>query len=77
MHHLSKATTAADEATLQNLSQHQLDNAFSRLDWGGCIYGVFGGTPVDFMHVFKQGILKHCLGLFMDSLTDQALKRQY
>ena len=26
--------------------------------------------PVDFMHVFKQGILKHCLGLFMDSLTD-------
>ena len=25
--------------------------------------------PVDFMHVFKQGILKHCLGLFMDSLT--------
>ena len=26
MHHLSKATTAADEATLQNLSQHQLDS---------------------------------------------------
>ena len=35
-----------------------------------CKYGIFGGTPVDFMHVFKQGILKHCLSLFMDSLTD-------
>ena len=32
MHHLSKATTMADETTLQNLSQHKLDNAFSQLD---------------------------------------------
>ena len=35
-----------------------------------CKYGIFGVTPEDFMHVFKQGILKHCSSLFMDSLTD-------
>ena len=68
MHNLSKESTT-DESVLKEISQHKLDNAFSRLDWGGCKYGIFGGTPVDFMHVFKQGILKHCLGLFMDSLT--------
>ena len=70
MHTLSQATTSTDVLTLKTLSQHHLDNAFSRLDWGGSKYGIFGGTPVDFMHVFKQGILKHCLGLFIDSLTD-------
>ena len=41
---------------------------------GGCKYGIFGRTPVDFMHVFKQGIASQALfGLvhgFSDTYTE-------
>ena len=64
IHNLSKESNT-DESVLKKLSQHKLDNAFSRLDWGGSKYGIFGGTPVDFMHVFKQGILSQALSGFV------------
>ena len=40
-----------DESVLKKLSQHKLDNAFSRLDWGGGV-----GLQVGYLWCYSSGL---------------------
>ena len=51
IHNLSKESNT-DESVLKKLSQHKLDNAFSRLDWGGG--GV--GLQVGYLWCYSSGL---------------------
>ena len=61
----------AVEILNQALGSHKVANAYFALDFAS-VYGVFGHTLADLMHLLEEGILKYVLAVFLDPLSDTA-----
>ena len=47
---------------LKKLCQYNVENAFFKVDFGGCPYGVFGAAmPIELLHSLENGLMKDCL----------------
>jgi hypothetical protein len=56
-------------ATLDAMSAHRCDNAFFDMKFGHNPFGITLTTPLDMMHLFKSGIIKHVCQMFVDSMS--------
>ena len=47
---------------LQNLNQYCVENAWFKVDFGGCPYGIFSAMcPVEPLHAVEHGLITTCL----------------
>ena len=53
----------------QNLSMHQVDNAFGSINMGGPSNGIFTATPPDMLHVVRKGVMERLVRSILDELT--------
>jgi hypothetical protein len=56
-------------AALDAMSAHHCDNAFFDIKFGHNPFGITLATPLDMMHLFKSGIVKHVCQTFVDSMS--------
>jgi hypothetical protein len=56
-------------ATLDAMSAHRCDNAFFDIKFGHNPFGIMLATPLDMMHLFEMGIVKHVCQTFVDSMS--------
>jgi hypothetical protein len=70
MQELFRQGNAAD---LQENSQHYVDNAFFKVDFGGDPYGIFSGTPVEMLHALQLGIMEYVMEVFFDCFPARVL----
>ena len=50
-------------------SFHPIGNAFSNLEMGDEVHGIYGATVAEVLHVFYMGLLKYATTHFIDSLS--------
>jgi hypothetical protein len=62
-------------ATLDAMSAHLCDNAFFDIKFGHNLFGIMLATPLDMMHLFELGIVKHVCQTFVDSMSTNARVR--
>ena len=55
--------------TLDNISFHDVDNAFEDLDMGDEIHGIYGGTCGEPLHIFEMQLLELLTGVFNNTLS--------
>jgi hypothetical protein len=65
-----KALMELDSDTRKEFSQHLIDNAFHKVDFGKDPHGIHGCTPIDIMHVLKHGFYTYVADTFF-SLVGQ------
>jgi hypothetical protein len=56
-------------AALDAMLAHHCDNAFFDMKFGHNPFGIMLATPLDMMHLFKSGIVKHVCQTFVDSMS--------
>jgi hypothetical protein len=56
-------------ATLDAMLAHHCDNAFFDIKFGHNPFGITLATPLDMMHLFESGIVKHVCQTFVDSIS--------
>jgi hypothetical protein len=56
-------------AALDAMSAHCCDNAFFDIKFGHNPFGIMLATPLDMMHLFESGIVKHVCQTFVDSMS--------
>jgi hypothetical protein len=56
-------------AILDAMSDHHCDNAFFDVKFGHNPFGITLATPLDMMHLFESGIVKHVCQMFVDSMS--------
>ena len=65
---------AQADQTIANLSHHELDNAFHKVDFGGDLQGMHGCTPPETLHLYQQGLYKYALEAFFGILNQRQCK---
>ena len=58
------------EEERKQYSQHQVLNAFQKIDFGGQKYGLLSCTPPDILHVIRKGIVEWSVKAVLENLTD-------
>jgi hypothetical protein len=56
-------------AALDAMLAHCCDNAFFDIKFGHNPFGITLATPLDMMHLFKLGKVKHVCKMFVDSMS--------
>jgi hypothetical protein len=56
-------------ATLDAMSAHRCDNALFDIKFGHNPFGITLAMPLDMMHLFESGIVKHVCQTFVDSMS--------
>ena len=52
---------------LKNLCQYNVENAFFKVDFGSCPYGVFSAAmPIEPLHSLENGLMKDCLEILFE-----------
>lgn len=59
---------------LKGLSFHTHENAFTKICFGGDVYGINGATPPELLHEFRQGVFDICLDGFIGICGKPALE---
>ena len=49
-------------------SQHAVNNAFQDVVLADHVRGIFGATPVETMHTFREGLIEHVTSLVLDNV---------
>jgi hypothetical protein len=56
-------------AALDAMLAHHYDNAFFDINFGHNPFGITLATPLDMVHLFESGIVKHVCQTFVDSMS--------
>jgi hypothetical protein len=54
---------------LDAMSDHRCDNVFFDIKFGHNPFGIMLATPLDMMHLFESGIVKHVCQTFVDIMS--------
>ncbi len=65
--------SSGNSAALHEKSQHYVDNAFFKVDFGGDPYGIFSGTPVEMLHALQLGLMEYVMEVFFDCFPARVL----
>ena len=61
-HDIEDMVTKKDHAKLQLLNQYCVQNAWFKVNFGGCPYGIFSAAcPVEPLHALENGLITTCL----------------
>ena len=61
---------ANDEEGLKKLNQYNVSNAWFKVDFGGCPYGIFSAAcPVEPLHALENGIISDCLKILIAKIN--------
>ena len=75
---IEEMITWKEHEKLQSLNQYCVQNAWFKVDYGSCPYGIFSeACPVKPLHALENGLITTCLNiLFEENLRSPALKAQ-